>query len=223
MAPIKESTDETIIRPSVYNPDYLLHQSRWIRDDLDLQVARDGPDALHSNDILTLDEFLRRLSTSNLSLDDIRASRIHLAIDAIAGKATRWPMKLIDKAEALKGSWERIHGVAEMKELRAPLYESGGRLCGIARPEDVTNEKLLVKWLKAPGLKVSPQAARRRGDLGFKPGEWVLAVLVLYGLLTDRAPAGGSAPSSPSKPASSRAPSRIEASHSTPTAPTPSS
>lgn len=169
MAPAKESTDEIGLRPSVYNPEYLLRQSRWIRDDLDLQVARDGPDALHSNDILTLDEFLRRLLTSNIDLGDIRLSRIHLAIEAIAGKATRWPVKLIDKAEVLRDKWEKQYG--SLKNLTVPLYESGGRLYGIARPEDVTNEKLLVKWLKAPGVTVSPQAARRRGDLGFRPGE----------------------------------------------------
>lgn len=169
MAPTKGSIDETALRRSVYNPDYLLHQSRWIRDDLDLQVARDGPDALHSDDILTLDEFLRRLLASNISLDDIRSSRLHLAIDAISGKATRWPVKLIDKADGLKRNWEKLHG--SLKNLTPPLYESGGRLYGIARAEDVTNEKLLVKWLKAPGPKVSPLAARKRGDLGFKPGE----------------------------------------------------
>lgn len=171
MLQTKDSSDDPTLRPSVYNPDYLLHQSRWIRDDLDLQVAHDGPDALHSNDILTLDEFLRRLLTSTISLDDLRSSRIHLAIDAISGKATRWPIKLIDKAEVLKANWERQYGELTMKGLVPPLYESGGRLAGIAGPEDVTNEKLLVKWLKAPGVRVSPQAARRRGDLGFKPGE----------------------------------------------------
>lgn len=169
MVPTRDATDETTLRPSVYNPDYLLRQTRWIRDDLDVQVARDGPDALQSNDILTLDEFLRRLLASNISLDDIRASRIHLAIDAISGKATRWPIKLIEKADGLKAKWEKQYG--SLKDLTPPLYESGGRLYGIAKAEDVTNEKLLVKWLRAPEVKVSPQAARKRGDLGFKPGE----------------------------------------------------
>lgn len=169
MARTPGSADETVLRASVYNPDYLLRQSRWIRDDLDLQVARDGPDALHSNDILTLDEFLRRLLHSSVSLDDIRSSRIHLAIETISGKATRWPIKLIERADALKTNWEKQHG--PLKELTAPLYENGGRLHGIAKPEDVTNEMLVVGWLKAPGVKVSPQAARRRGDLGFSPGE----------------------------------------------------
>lgn len=169
MAPNNTSDSQLLLRESVYNPDYLLHQSRWIRDDLDLQVARNGPDALHSNDILTLDEFLRRLLNAGISLEDIRLSRIHLAVDTIAGKATRWPTKLIDKADKLKKDWEKQHG--PLNEVKAPLYEHGGRLCGLASPENVTNEQLLVQWLKKADVEVSPQVARRHGDLGFKPGE----------------------------------------------------
>ena len=164
----KESNSNGIIA-SVYNTDYLLQQSRWIRDDLDLQVARDGPDALHSNDVLTLDEFLRRLQESNISAEDIRVGRLHLAIAAIAGQATRWPTKLIDKAQALKDSWEARHG--PLNKMKAPLYEAGGRLHGICKPEDITMESMLVKWLKTPGMKVSPLMARQRGDMGFRPGE----------------------------------------------------
>lgn len=176
---------------SIYNPEYLLHQSRWIRDDLDLQVARDGPDALHSNDVLTLDEFLRRLLTSNISVDDIRTSRLHLTISAVAGHATRWPTKLIDKAEALKVAWEKQYG--PLKKIKVPLYEKGGRLHGICGPEDITMESMLVKWLKNPGVKVSPLMARRRGDLGFKPGEYVRFVLISRCDPADSKVVGGSA------------------------------
>ena len=97
----REQSSDQQINTSVYNPDFLRQQTRWIRDDLDPQVARDGPDALHSNDILTLDEFLRRLLVSKLPLEDIRFSRLHLAVLAICARATRWPTKLIEKAEAL--------------------------------------------------------------------------------------------------------------------------
>lgn len=158
------------VQPSVYDPQFLLEQCRWIRDDLDPQVARDGPDALHSDDILTLDEFLRRLLTSNLGLEDIRASRLHLAIISISGQATRWPKKLIERADALRSAWEEQHG--SLKKLSTPLYEPGGRLNGVCKPEDVTKEKLLISWLKTPGCKLSPLVARRFGDLGFKAGEY---------------------------------------------------
>lgn len=219
MAPIHGLSDEASLRVSVYNPDYLLRQSRWIRDDLDLQVARDGPDALHSNDILTLDEFLRRLLDSNISLDDIRTSRMHLAIEIICGKSTRWPLKLIDKAELLRNNWEKRHG--SLKSLTVPLYESGGRLYGLAKPEDVTNEQLLVHWLKAPGVTVSPQAARKCGDLGFKPGESVSLPQKTLSV-ANSATAGGSARSLRYKQASSKVPTLAEASHSTRMERTPS-
>ena len=158
-------------QPSIYNRQYLLEQSRWIRDDLDPQVARDGPDALHSDDILTLDELLRRLLTSDLQLEDIRFSRLHLAIINIAGHATRWPKKLIEHAEVLREVWEEQYG--NLRAYGTPLYETGGRLSGVCKPEDLSKDRLLIKWLKTPGMKPSPLVARRFGDLGFKSGECV--------------------------------------------------
>ena len=166
-----DNRDESYIQSSIYNPDLLRHHARWIRDDLDPQVARDGPDALHSDDILTLDEFLRRLLTSDIRLDVIRFSRLHLAIIGICGLATRWPKKLIERADALRAAWEAEHGPLE--QLLPPLYEPGGRLHGICRPEDLSKEKVIIKWLKTPGLKPSPLHSRRVGDLGFQPGEYV--------------------------------------------------
>ena len=168
--------DSRPINASVYNPDFLRQQTRWIRDDLDPQVARDGPDALHSDEILTLDEFLRRLLTSNLPLEDIRFSRLHLAVVAICGQATRWPTKLIERADALRDVWESKYG--PLKSIVPPLYEPGGRLNGICNPDDLSKEKLMIKWLKTPGLKPSPLHARRVGDLGFKPGESVFLLIV---------------------------------------------
>ena len=164
--------DDGHLQASVYNPDFLRRQARWIRDDLDPQVARDGPDALHSDDILTLDEFLRRLLTSSVRLEDIRFSRLHLAILGICGLATRWPKKLIERADTLRGVWEVEHGPLE--RLLPPLYEPGGRLHGLCKPEDLSKEKVIIKWLKTPGLKPSPLHSRKVGDLGFQPGEYVL-------------------------------------------------
>lgn len=166
-----DRSSEQKYQNSVYDPKYLLRQCRWIRDDLDPQIARDGPDALHSDEILRLDEFLRRLLTSNISLEDIRHSRLHLAIENISGQATRWPKRLIERADAVRVTWETSHG--SLKNLAIPLYESGGRLHGICKPEDLNKANLIIKWLKTPGVKLSPLLARRSGDLGFQPGEWV--------------------------------------------------
>ncbi|KAK3725463.1 hypothetical protein LTR37_000433 [Vermiconidia calcicola] len=174
---VQRSSDDHV-HASVYDPDFLLQKARWIRDELDPQVARDGPDALHSDNILTLDELLRRLLISRIVLEDIRFSRLHLAIISMSGRATRWPKKLIDRAESKLGS---------------PLYEPGGRLHGICKPEDFSREKILIKWLKTPGVKLSPLLARRVGDLGFKPGDWWISALFAFkdGIIDSADPSGG--------------------------------
>lgn len=164
-----DDSRENLADASVYNPDYLRKQARWIRDYLDPQVARDGPDTLHSDDVLKLDEFLRRLLASNVSLDDLRYSRIHSAVVEMAGRATRWPKRLIERCEALEKAWGDQYG--PMRGLKTPLYEPGGRLHGICRPEDLDREKMIFRWSKGAGTKAQPAAARRAGHLSFKPGE----------------------------------------------------
>lgn len=153
---------------SPFDRAYLKEQARWIRDTLDVQVAQDGPEALHSDDILTLDELLRGLVGSGISLEDIRYSRIHLVVNEIAGRATRWPRKLIEKCETLKTAWEQSYG--PLQDLGTPLYEPGGRLHGICKAEDLSEEKVLVKWMRTAGVKISPIVARKPGALGFTPG-----------------------------------------------------
>lgn len=154
---------------SVYDPDFLRRQVRWIRGDLDPQVAREGANGIRADDILKLDEFLRRLLQSDLCKDDILYSRLHLAVYDIAGRATRWPDRLIDRCDALKKAWEAKYG--PLNELGILLYGPGGRLYDICKPEDLSKEKLIVKWIKAPAVRLSPMKALRFGDLGFSPGE----------------------------------------------------
>lgn len=157
-------------RASVYNSEFLRLRTRWIRDDLDPQVARDGPDALHADDILKLDEFLRHLLIAKVTVDTLQYSRIHLAILLIAGHGTRWPSRLIERCDALNAAWSATFGPLE--KVGISLYEPGGRLHGICAPEDVAKEKLIVKWIKSEGgTKLDPLKALSKGDLGFTPGE----------------------------------------------------
>lgn len=166
---IEEQITFKLSEPLPFMPDELRQQARWIRDILDPQVAQEGQDALHSDEILTLDELLRKLLDSDISLEDIRYSRMHLAIREIAGRATRWPKKLADRCDMLKGAWEARYG--PLNTIGTLLYGPGGRLHGICTPDDLSKEKLLVKWLKSPEAKLSPAVARRKGSLGFTPGE----------------------------------------------------
>ncbi|TKA68326.1 hypothetical protein B0A55_08545 [Friedmanniomyces simplex] len=167
-------------RPTLsIQPDFLRQRARWIRDDLDPQTARNGHDALHADDILKLDEFLRQLLSAKLSIEDIRSSRIHIAIIEIAGRGTRWPTRLIERCDAVKEAWEFTHG--PLQAMGIPLYEAGGRLYEVCMPEDLSKEKLIMKWLRTPGAtKLSPVKALRFGDLGFKPGDWWINPLFAF-------------------------------------------
>jgi hypothetical protein len=166
---IKEVSVGGVVEPSTYNLDFLRQRTRWIRDDLDPQIARDGADALHADEILKLDEFLRKLLTSNISLNDIRRSRVHLAVLDIAGRGTRWPRRLVDRCDELKAGWQALHG--PLQDLGILLYEPGGRLHEICRPGDLSKERLVMDWVRSATSKLSPIRALRSGDLGFKPGE----------------------------------------------------
>lgn len=149
--------------------DTLRKRTRWIRDVLDRQISVQGPDVLGADSVITIFQFLDELGRTSLPVETIRHSRIHFALLEIAGRATRWPGKLVDKAEEVMRCWETQHG--PLRRLRCPLYEQGGRLHGISSPEDVERDKLLVKWIKKMHLRVSPMVARRSGALGFVPGQ----------------------------------------------------
>lgn len=144
-------------------------RARWIRDDLDPMVAREGPDYLHADDVLTLVDFFTRLRDTPVPVETLRSSRIHCALLEIAGRATRWPRKLIDKVDELIEYWETVFG--PLNEVGIDLFEPGGRLHGITSPEDTDKERLLVKWMRAKDVHVSPMVARRHGNLDFSPGE----------------------------------------------------
>jgi hypothetical protein len=173
LLPLKKDNtlDSGSLTVSVFNPEYLLNRTRWIRDILDPQIARQGPDTLSSDEVLQLDDLLRKLLAANLSQTDLRYSRLHLAVEAIASRATRWPARLVERCDLLKSVWEEQYG-GPLKGWGTMLYESdGGRLHGICHPEDTTTEELLTKWVRQPDANLNPACSRRCGDLGFVPGE----------------------------------------------------
>lgn len=154
---------------SVYDSDYLRKQAHWLRNELDSRIARDGPDALRSDEVQIVGELFRRLLAASITVDDLRYSRIHLAVSEIAGRGTRWPKGLIERCEALREAWETAYG--SLKSIGVLLYEPGGRLHGICSPEDLNKDRLFIKWLKSPATPFSPVRAQRFGNLGFTAGE----------------------------------------------------
>jgi hypothetical protein len=142
----------------VISPQHLAAQAHWIRNTLDLQIAQSGPEALSANDLPEIDAFLRSLLyyAGGLSLATLRSSRIHLAVLDICGRATRWPLKVIERAEAVGQIWEGRYG---------PLAGLGWDVKIDGWDEVVGNRESTV----LRGLNMG--RARKFGDLGFKPGE----------------------------------------------------
>ncbi|KAJ4308387.1 hypothetical protein N0V94_009375 [Neodidymelliopsis sp. IMI 364377] len=66
---------------------YKLKQlAHWIRDELDILVARNGPDVLRPDDVLTLHElFVTLRHSTTITALDLRATGIHKAVKDIAG------------------------------------------------------------------------------------------------------------------------------------------
>jgi hypothetical protein len=113
--------------------------ARWIRDDLDLLVAREGPHVLRPDDVLLLHEtFLALRDATFITCNDLRATGVHRAIQDIAGVATRWPSRLCDDCDEIIARWTADFG--PFSELHPFLYGRGGRLEGIASAHEQGRE-----------------------------------------------------------------------------------
>lgn len=85
--------------PAILSPSDLRETAAWIRDVLDPLVAREGPNELHPDDVLSLHTILLSLQKWTVTRWTLRYSRIGLAILEICGKCTRWPAKLAEEAD----------------------------------------------------------------------------------------------------------------------------
>jgi hypothetical protein len=133
MDPIEQGNGSSA---SLLDPESLKSSAGWIRDELDPVVAREGPSSLEPDDVLTVHNLLVSIKGAPPTLQVISFSRIHLAIQAICGKATRWPTKLADEADTAMDAIEIRHG--PVRGIRFPLFESGGRLWNVCEPQDTT-------------------------------------------------------------------------------------
>jgi hypothetical protein len=149
-------------RPRTTNSAVILHAAGWlesnlplylrrdelramaskIRDDLDPLIAQEGPMALHPDEALTINNVLTGLQQHRISTYSIRYSRIHLAVEAICGKATRWPSKLADQSDLVLEVFVRNYGPIE--KIQPLLFGSGGRLYRICKPTDLTRTVRII-------------------------------------------------------------------------------
>jgi hypothetical protein len=162
--------------------------AKWVRDELDLLVAREGPDILRPDDVLLLHEtFIALRLSSDITALDLRATGIHRAVQDIAGVATRWPGRLCDDCDKIISIWTAKFG--PLDGLHPFLYGRGGRLEGIASVTEYSREvspvgasfthctdgrcyqALLKRWSEHCPEKIHPKRTHRLGSLGFRAGE----------------------------------------------------
>ncbi|QDS77482.1 hypothetical protein FKW77_000048 [Venturia effusa] len=127
--------------------------SAWIRDTLDPIMAREGPNDLHPDDVLTLHNVFMDLQHHQISFATMQFSRIHLAVSEVCGKATRWPKKLADEADCVITCLESYYG--PLKNVRTPLYEA-----------------LLRRFSEEDPTLTDNTRAYLHGSLDFRPGQW---------------------------------------------------
>ncbi|KAI4749886.1 hypothetical protein E4T44_14979, partial [Aureobasidium sp. EXF-8845] len=154
-------------------------------------VAREGPDSLGPDNVIVLFEFFEQIRSPHLTVEAIRDSGLHFALLTIAGRATRWPIKLIDEAEHIIRTWETEWG--PLAHIKGNVYGTGRRLYSISTPEDLEKEAILTKWQRRQASWVNPNFARRSGDLGFQPGDWWTDATFAYhdGIIASTSSDGG--------------------------------
>ena len=62
---------ETLDQPTI-DRNILRDKARWIRDDLDVEVAREGPSYLTADRVVVIFKFLTLLRQSRIPIEDIR-------------------------------------------------------------------------------------------------------------------------------------------------------
>jgi hypothetical protein len=113
--------------------------AKWVRDDLDILVAREGPNVLRPDDVLILHEtFISLRQATDITALDLRATGIHRAVQDIAGVATRWPGRLCDDCDQIVALWTAKFG--SFNQLHPFLYGRGGRLEGVASVNEYSRE-----------------------------------------------------------------------------------
>lgn len=186
-SPLTVSTARTSTPPSSTDLSRrrLKQIAKLIRDELDLRVAREGPDVLRPDDVLNLhDIFVALRHAQNITISDLRATGIHKAVQDIAGVATRWPSRLCDDCDRIIEIWTVKFGF--FSEIRPFLYGRGGRLEGIASVHEQSREvrgclhcspprltlvqALLKRWTEICPDKIHPTRSHKPGDLGFVAG-----------------------------------------------------
>ncbi|KAF2418048.1 hypothetical protein EJ08DRAFT_707452 [Tothia fuscella] len=177
--------------PESLKPEALRCAAAWIRDDLDPLVAREGPKALGQDEIISIHTLLILMQQHQIPLHTLRFSRIHLAIDELRGKATRWPKMLVMEADCVVEYLVSTYG--PLKHIRTPLYEKGGRLSGVCLPGDITKQALINRFRQQNPELVDNTRAYVHGNAKFTAGQWWLNTIFAFrdGIIDNKCNNGG--------------------------------
>ncbi|KAI9802143.1 MAG: hypothetical protein M1833_002064 [Piccolia ochrophora] len=162
-------------------------RSRYIRDTLSPLVASTGGIALSRGTFASLLLLLTKLDDCSVDVDMLRVSRIDKALLDICSLGSRWPDALVDEAKRITEKWEIEFG--KLGDIRAALWEKGGRMAGCWRGEvgewrDMQLRTVKKKWIVDASNK---EAARYYGPLNFEVGDWWIKSACAYrdGMLDD--------------------------------------
>ena len=113
----------------------LLCHSRYIRDTLAPIVVREGG-KLNEQQASSLRTIFASISAIKMTVELLQYSRIEKALTLIAIEGSAWPVEATLLSEALLSAWEQSLG--SLKNIRADLWGSGGRLEGIKKLKDTS-------------------------------------------------------------------------------------
>ena len=109
-----------------------------IRDTAAARVRWGGEDVIDSVTIDKVYSLLSNLKDIKVTVEMLKYSRVHKALAEIAKSGSGWSTALMWKAEMLLLVWEEALG--PLKELRADLWCEGGRLEGLKRFDDLSED-----------------------------------------------------------------------------------
>ena len=146
--------------------------SRWIRDVLAPLLTRESYTVLSADTISNFQAFFADLHCTTITIDHLRYSRIHSALEEIVERTTRWPAWIVEQAGEFLRAWEEELG--SLQFIRADLWGPGGRLAGVTKLNEGEEGIMSGKPLSTRGSSdggISSRDKSRKSSWNVKGGE----------------------------------------------------
>ena len=120
------------------NREEVRYWTSHIRDIIATQVAWGGEDVISSVTIDKVHRFLAGLREMKVDIEMLKYSHVHKALVEMTSLSSGWSPAVMLKAEMVLLVWEEELG--SVRELGADLWDKGGRLEGLKKFEDLTQD-----------------------------------------------------------------------------------